>query len=140
MARFEKHGTTSNRVMSAVYFFSKIYGIFGRKIYALRAIFEILEYRYWLKNRLEIGKVLSNKKRMLEFLIQELNYGRGSGVVIMEFGVAFGETTKVLVEHIKKPITYHGFDTFTGIPQAWRGLPKGAISAGGGCRRLSVTT
>lgn len=132
MARWEKHGTTSNFAMSIIHFFSKLYRIVGKNIYTLRAYFEILEYRYWLKNQLAIGKVHSNKKRMLNFLIQELNNESGSGVLIMEFGVAFGETTKTLIEQMNKPVTYHGFDTFTGIPQAWRSLPKGAISAGGG--------
>lgn len=31
----------------------------------------------------------------------------------------------------KKPFTYHGFDTFEGLPKAWRRLPAGAISNNG---------
>lgn len=49
----------------------------------------------------------------------------------MEFGVAFGETSRYLISGTKVPLVYHGFDTFEGLPKAWRRLPAGAISTKG---------
>ena len=42
--------------------------------------------------------------------------------------MAFGETTNYLVSRTTTPFIYHGFDTFEGLPKAWRRLPAGAIS------------
>jgi hypothetical protein len=52
-------------------------------------------------------------------------------VNIYEFGVAFGETTEFIYENAKFEYSYNGFDTFTGLPKAWKNLPLGAISAEG---------
>lgn len=131
MARWDRHGTTSNFLMHLVYIFSGSFRLFGNNVYRFRAFWEVLEYRLWLQKEFNVNKVLPNKQRMINFLIGHLNDGPGRDVLVVEFGVAFGETAKILLDNINKPVTYHGFDTFTGLPKAWRGLPKGAISAGG---------
>lgn len=50
---------------------------------------------------------------------------------MIEFGVAFGETSKYLISQTNVPFTYHGFDTFEGLPKAWRRLPAGAFANNG---------
>jgi intein/homing endonuclease len=50
---------------------------------------------------------------------------------LIEFGVAFGETTEYLTSRIKERFVYHGFDTFESLPLAWRRLPAGAMSNDG---------
>jgi hypothetical protein len=50
-----------------------------------------------------------------------------------EFGVASGDSTKKLLKmsYSKSCESWHGFDTFTGLPKAWGDLPLGAFSTGG---------
>ena len=64
-------------------------------------------------------------------ILSDLSYSKSSNskVNIYEFGVAFGELTKFIIDNIKVEYNYHGFDTFSGLPYSWRGLPKGAISS-----------
>jgi hypothetical protein len=50
-----------------------------------------------------------------------------------EFGVASGDSTKKLLKmpYSKTCESWHGFDTFTGLPMPWGDLPQGAFSTGG---------
>jgi len=43
--------------------------------------------------------------------------------LIMEFGVAEGESLRYFADHTKRHI--YGFDSFDGLPEAWNNLPKG---------------
>lgn len=131
MARWKNHGSTSNTLMLLVFFATSFYRIFGRNIYKLKSILEVMEYRYWLAQKLKINRILPNKKRILNFLISELNQSHTQNVKVVEFGVAFGDTIKYLVARIEKDLEYHGFDTFTGLPKKWRTLPAGAMSTKG---------
>ena len=79
--------------MNVVFLFSYLYKVLGRRVYPLRSLLEVLEYRYWLSKQLPEIKVLANKKHMLDFLIGEMNRKPGKSYVF-EFGVAFGETTE----------------------------------------------
>ncbi len=50
----------------------------------------------------------------------------------MEFGVAEGKSFKWWLEHNKNPkSTFDGFDTFTGLPEAWNVFKPGDMSTGG---------
>lgn len=133
MARWEKHGTTSDRTLRLLFHATKIYKLLGKRIYVLKAVVEVIEYRYWLSRNSYDVPMKKDKKSLIFALCTEINTNWNTGEVaqIFEFGVAFGETTKILVEKIRVPFEYHGFDTFTGLPRAWRGLPAGAISNGG---------
>jgi hypothetical protein len=94
----------------------------------------VLEFRIWLKGRFGTITHFKNKQILLDTLIESSNLeysnSRG-GVFYVEFGVAFGETSKYLISRTKAPFQYHGFDTFEGLPKAWRRLPAGAISNNG---------
>ncbi len=43
----------------------------------------------------------------------------------LEFGVAWGYSTNYHVSRSSKMIAWHGFDTFTGLPEDWRSYKKG---------------
>ena len=51
----------------------------------------------------------------------------------IEFGVFSGGTTRFIANKIGKQITYHGFDSFEGLPEDWSGfvLGKAAFDLGG---------
>lgn len=53
-------------------------------------------------------------------------------ITYMEFGVAAGKSFKWWVERNQHPqSTFDGFDTFTGLPEAWNVFKAGAMSTGG---------
>lgn len=50
---------------------------------------------------------------------------------VCEFGVASGRSLRMTQEILPLHVPIHGFDTFTGLPQAWGKEPKGSYSTGG---------
>jgi predicted O-methyltransferase YrrM len=48
---------------------------------------------------------------------------------VVELGVRFGTSTRLLQFATGLPV--HGFDTFSGLPQAWHTVPRGAYSTAG---------
>lgn len=53
------------------------------------------------------------------------------GGLVCEFGVGSGRSLRMTQELLPLDVNIHGFDTFTGLPQAWGNEPKGAYSTGG---------
>ena len=53
------------------------------------------------------------------------------GGLVCEFGVGSGRSLRMTQELLPLDVHIHGFDTFTGLPQAWGNEPKGAYSTGG---------
>lgn len=51
--------------------------------------------------------------------------------LVCEFGVASGRSLRMTQEMLPLEVPLHGFDTFTGIPQAWGNEPTGTYSTGG---------
>ncbi len=54
-----------------------------------------------------------------------------SKVVGFEYGVAYGHATRWWLAYCPCITKWYGFDTFTGLPEAWRHFPEGAFSADG---------
>jgi hypothetical protein len=53
-------------------------------------------------------------------------------VIVLELGVAFGKGSKWIIDRLStKLLEFHGFDRFTGLPRAWRGLSIGHFSTNG---------
>jgi O-methyltransferase len=58
--------------------------------------------------------------------------GLGGPIHYLEFGVWEGESIRWWVERNTDPgSTFHGFDSFEGLPTNWEGMPRGAFSTGG---------
>ena len=56
----------------------------------------------------------------------------GSAIDYLEFGVWEGESIRWWTENNREPTSsFHGFDSFEGLPVNWEGMPKGAFSTGG---------
>jgi len=130
--RWKKHGTTSNATLTFLHYFSFLFQFIGQFVYPLKALIEVLEFRIWLTGRFGTITHFKNKQILLDSLVERSNleYSKsGRGVFYVEFGVAFGETSKYLISRTKAPFQYHGFDTFEGLPKAWRRLPAGAFSS-----------
>jgi len=53
------------------------------------------------------------------------------GGLVCEFGVGGGRSMRMTQEILPLDVSIHGFDTFTGLPQAWGTEPAGAYSTGG---------
>lgn len=134
MARWEKHGTTSNTTLAFLHYFTASLQFVGPLIYPIKALIEVLEFRIWSNKKFGDITHFKSKHDLLDSLIKRANLQPSNseeGVFIAEFGVAFGETTKYLISRIKVPFQYHGFDTFEGLPNAWRRLPAGAMTSDG---------
>lgn len=56
--------------------------------------------------------------------------------LVCEFGVASGRSFRMTKEMLPLETAVHGFDTFTGIPQAWGKEPVGTYSTGGKIPRV----
>lgn len=115
--------------MSLLYFWASCFSIIGGMIYPIRGLFEVIEYRVWLKKRFKTIEIYKHKELLLDEILNRCN--AAEKITYFEFGVAFGEMTKYLVTKTTSPLQYYGFDTFEGLPKAWRRLPLGAISSKG---------
>ena len=135
MARWEKHGTTSNATLKLLYYWANIFKIVGNLIYPIKSLIEIVEYQVWLKKTFGDIKVFKSKKELLDLMLG--NCKNSGQTTYYEFGVAFGETAAYIVNNAGQDFDYHGFDTFEGLPKAWRRLPKGAITNHGKIPELS---
>ncbi|KAL3911399.1 MAG: hypothetical protein SGILL_007298, partial [Bacillariaceae sp.] len=63
-------------------------------------------------------------------LIERQRQSNSQGLVC-EFGVGSGRSLRMTQEILPLDMEIHGFDTFTGLPQAWGSEPAGAYSTGG---------
>jgi len=62
----------------------------------------------------------------------------GAPIDYLEFGVWEGESIRWWSENNLDPnSTFHGFDSFEGLPVNWDGMPKGAFSTGGAIPQIS---
>ena len=130
MARWKRKGSTSDKVMTAISLLTFPIVTFRKFAYMAKSFVDVLEYRYWLASTFGIRKVFLNRASMMDFLVGRITRTQ-SAKIIIEFGVAFGETFRFLIDNLSGDFEYHGFDTFEGLPRSWRNLPQGAISAGG---------
>ncbi len=131
MSRWQKHGSTSNLTQTLLYIYQFNFQFISNFVYKMLALIEVLEFKVWQNKKFGKIETFSDRKKMMLAIINKLNNSKSNinRANIYEFGVAFGDLSKFIFENIKVKYNYHGFDTFSGLPYAWRGLPKGAISS-----------
>lgn len=78
------------------------------------------------------GKWDYSKRYLLYDKIMEKEKLSDASLLYLEFGVAGGVSFKWWCTHNVNPSSsFHGFDTFTGLPENWNVFKAGAMSAGG---------
>mmetsp|Transcript_1420 Transcript_1420/g.1937 ORF Transcript_1420/g.1937 Transcript_1420/m.1937 type:complete len:447 (+) Transcript_1420:165-1505(+) len=68
---------------------------------------------------------------MLEVALEAARPLIEQGGLLTEFGVGSGRSIRFTQELLPLDVSIHGFDTFTGLPQAWGNEPAGSYSTGG---------
>ncbi len=88
------------------------------------------EFVFDMKRKHPEAKFFYTREGLWKSFAPQLNGTSWRG---FEFGVASGDSTKKLLKmsYSKTCESWHGFDTFTGLPKAWGDLPLGAFSTGG---------
>ena len=94
----------------------------------------VASFASWQTARgLDAGAIVS-RDRLWRLAMKHLQAG---AVTVLEFGVASGDTTRHWLSMLQNPeLRWHGFDTFTGLPEPWvRGgiefAKAGTFDAGG---------
>ncbi len=94
----------------------------------LRAVYSSRFY-HWSKAR-AAAPALPTRFDLYQYVIDE--HGLGGPIDYLEFGVYHGESLRWWAEHNSDPTTrFYGFDVFTGLPDAWVGLPAGTFTTHG---------
>lgn len=84
----------------------------------------LTEYCFYLTRERLFDSILLRQKRF----------------IFLEFGVSEGKLTEYFFRKYKSRIdSYHGFDTFMGLPEAWGDLPAGTFSTDGKTPKINST-
>jgi len=85
MARWEKHGTTSNATLTVLHYFASCFQFLDSNIYQLKALIEVLEFRVWLNSKFGKVKQFKNKAQLLNELIENstFEYSKSGGATFM---------------------------------------------------------
>jgi tetratricopeptide (TPR) repeat protein len=85
--------------------------------------------RYHTRKIRPYPNLYQGTREMLELAINHALIN--DDALICEFGVGSGRSLRLLQEIVELSQQIHGFDTFTGLPQAWGSVPAGTYSTGG---------
>lgn len=91
---------------------------------------DVANYSDWLKLHFGNPKRFFNRERLFGYLVDNK---LGNDVIVFEFGVAKGYLTRWVLhrDRTHRITTWHGFDTFEGLPESWRNYQPGAFSNNG---------
>jgi hypothetical protein len=92
---------------------------------------DIADFIDWQQRVFGHKPTMFERREMLwERLAQRMDPNRP--LVVLEFGVAHGYATDWWLRRLGgSDVAWHGFDSFTGLPRAWREYDKGAFDNGG---------
>lgn len=90
-------------------------------------------YVRWHTRRVENSKLNLHRgtRDMLQIALDAARPLIDAGGMVCEFGVASGRSLRMTQEMLPLDVPIHGFDTFTGLPQAWGNEPAGTYSTEG---------
>ena len=134
-ALFKSFNSKPRQILQSV--FARAMTIVPVATVAFGQLGELADYAAWKRSRLNgRGNPLLAHRELLWSAILPRLISRGP-LAVAEFGVAWGFATNWWLTRLTDPgIEWHGFDTFTGLPESWNrgGLQKyepGSFSAGG---------
>ena len=94
----------------------------------LRAVYASRFY-HWSKAN-AARPTFATRYDLYQYVIDE--HGLGETIDYLEFGVYHGESLRWWAAHNHAPDSrFYGFDVFTGLPDAWVGLPPGTFTTHG---------
>lgn len=97
--------------------------------FLLKAVYKARFYR-WCRERAPSAVLLNARTDLYQYLLSD--HGLDRAVDYLEFGVYYGESLRWWAGRNQHPdARFYGFDTFTGLPEQWVGLPEGTFSTGG---------
>ncbi len=108
---------------------ARLYGL-ARPLeeWLLRAVYTSRFY-HWSAAR-AAAPVLATRFDLYQYVIDA--HGLGAPIDYLEFGVYHGESLRWWAAHNADPASrFYGFDVFTGLPDAWVGLPAGTFTTHG---------
>jgi hypothetical protein len=96
---------------------------------------DVASFAMWQSAKgLDGGTRCRTREKLWRVASEPLRLGK---VTVLEFGVASGDATRIWLSMIDNPeLRWHGFDTFTGLPDPWirggvRFAERGTFDAGG---------
>lgn len=103
-----------------------------RNLARMRSALGYLEIGALAHEQLASGSLVLADDRFMVFA-EAIKHVRGQASLYLEFGVFEGETMRWWCDHLKAPgARLVGFDSFEGLPEAWRpGFDEGQFSTGG---------
>jgi O-methyltransferase len=122
--------------IKGVYFLLRLQYIFPTTIFNFIAHFSALSKFINRHRKIEFSDFYtikfnhSKRYKLFEYLLEkeELNT---QGIDYLEFGVSKGHSFKWWIENNNNSSSkFHGFDTFTGLPEDWGPYKKGDMSSG----------
>lgn len=91
---------------------------------------DVADFVDWQIERFGSPHIYTRREDLWDTLVKRLQ--PSEQLTVLEFGVAWGYTTQWWLDRLMGPdVVWHGFDRFTGLPRAWRGLQAGAFDASG---------
>ena len=96
----------------------------------VRVLADTEDFVTWVRQTFgEPERFHAKREQLWDSMMKQLNTDSWTA---WEFGVAWGYATNYWLSREKSKIqAWHGFDRFTGLPRAWRGLDEGHFDAGG---------
>jgi hypothetical protein len=91
---------------------------------------EVANFLIWQQESFERIRMFFSKKSLFKEIARRI-YSENSHVEVHEFGVAHGYLTRLILSIDSKlqfVSEYHGYDTFEGLPKAFRTFPVGSFS------------
>jgi hypothetical protein len=124
--RSKSYGNLSDVTQFFVFYASLALSKIDPISFKLKSLLETADYRIFLANQFGSKPTHKNKKSLILSVLEWQE--RAEETHYIEFGVAFGETAKLISQNAKGLYFYSGFDTFEGLPESWRRLKVGAFS------------
>jgi hypothetical protein len=126
--RWEFAGTTSDSAQRLISTLVKVLSNFPKIITKFKSLIDAVDFHIWVNSNFHAPKHYSTKTALLREIIKTMESdSMKTNMNIIELGVAYGDTLRALQGISKNPFSYYGFDSFEGLPESWRGLPKGAF-------------